>query len=126
MNEIKRSIKVEAPVSKVFEYASNYLNWPEFFEGVSDVKPITETTHSNGAKFVYKVKVLGIKVTVGTLEKMKVGLENHLKVYRIKLNGFLKNQTVIQSLLLSKIINSRFILEANSLTRCLHNLNGLG
>ena len=66
MNEIKRSIKVEAPVNKVFEYASNYLNWPEFFEGVSDVKPITETTHSNGAKFVYKVKVLGMNVTVGT------------------------------------------------------------
>jgi uncharacterized membrane protein len=66
MNEIKRSIKVKAPVNKVFEYASNYLNWPEFFEGVSDVKPITETIHGNGAKFVYKVKVLGMKVTVGT------------------------------------------------------------
>jgi uncharacterized membrane protein len=66
MNEIQRSIKIEAPVNKVFEYASNYLNWQEFFEGLSDVKPITEITHSNGAKFIYKVKVLGMKVIVGT------------------------------------------------------------
>jgi uncharacterized membrane protein len=66
MNEIQRSIKIEAPVNKVFEYASNYLNWQEFFEGLSDVKPITEITHSNGAKFIYKVKVLGMRVIVGT------------------------------------------------------------
>jgi len=66
MNEIKRSIKIEAPVNKVFEYASNYLKWPEFFEGVSDVKSITETTRGDGSKFIYKVKVLGMNFTVGT------------------------------------------------------------
>ena len=66
MTEIKRSIKIEAPVNKVFEYASDYQKWPEFFEGVSDVKAITKTTRGNGAKFIYKVKVLGMKVTVGT------------------------------------------------------------
>lgn len=66
MTEIKRSINIEAPANKVFEYASNYLKWQEFFEGVSDVKPITETIRGNGTKFIYKVKVLGVKVTVGT------------------------------------------------------------
>lgn len=66
MTEIKRSIRIEAPVSKVFDYASDYQKWPEFFEGVSNVKPITETTRGNGAKFIYKVKALGMKVTVGT------------------------------------------------------------
>jgi len=66
MTEIKRSIKIKAPVDKVFKVASDYQKWPEFFEGVSDVKPMTETTHGNGAKFIYKVKVLGMKVTVGT------------------------------------------------------------
>jgi uncharacterized membrane protein len=66
MTEIKRSINIGAPVNKVFEYASDYLKWPEFFEGLSDVKPITEITRCNGAKFIYKVKVLGMKVTVGT------------------------------------------------------------
>ncbi len=66
MTEIKRSIKIEAPVSKVFEYASDYLNWPEFFKGVSDFKPITETTRGDGTRFTYKVKMMGMKVTVGT------------------------------------------------------------
>jgi uncharacterized membrane protein len=66
MTEIKQTIMINAPVFKVFGYASNYLNWSEFFEGLSDVKPLTETTHDNGAKFIYKVKVLGMKVTVGT------------------------------------------------------------
>ena len=66
MTEIKRSIKIEAPVDKVFKVASDYQKWPEFFEGVSDVKAITKTTCGNGAKFIYKVKMLGMKVTVGT------------------------------------------------------------
>lgn len=66
MTEIKRSINIEAPINKVFEYASDYLKWPEFFEGVSDFKPITEMTQGNGTKFTYKAKMLGMNVTVGT------------------------------------------------------------
>ena len=66
MTEINRSVKINAPLNKVFEYTSNYRNWSEFFEGVSDVKPITKTTRGNGTKFIYKVKDLGMKVAVGT------------------------------------------------------------
>jgi len=66
MTEIKRSIKIDASANKVFEYASNYQKWPEFFEGVSDVRPVTEKTRGDGARFIYKVKVLGMRVTVGT------------------------------------------------------------
>jgi uncharacterized membrane protein len=66
MTEIERSINIEAPVNQVFEYASDYLNWPKFFEGVSDFMPITEITRGNGTKFIYKAKMLGMNVTVGT------------------------------------------------------------
>lgn len=66
MTEINRSVKINAPLNKVFDYTSDYRNWSEFFEGVSNVKPITATTRGNEAKFIYKVKVLGMKVTVGT------------------------------------------------------------
>lgn len=66
MTEIKRSITIKASAEKIFQYASNYQKWPEFFEGVSDVKPITETIKGNGAKFIYKAQVLGMKMTVGT------------------------------------------------------------
>jgi uncharacterized membrane protein len=66
MIEIKRSIHIEAPVEKVFQYASDYRKWPEYYEGISEIKAITETTRGDGAKFVYKAKVMGMKVTVGT------------------------------------------------------------
>ncbi len=66
MNEIKRSIIIDAPVEKVFNYVSNYQKWPEFYEGLSDVKPITEKTWATGSKFNYKVKMLGVNFTVGT------------------------------------------------------------
>jgi len=65
MTKIERTIKIEAPVEKVFDYVSNYKNWPAFYEGISDVKPITENTHSSGSKFVYKTKVMGMQFTVG-------------------------------------------------------------
>ena len=55
MTEIKRNIKIKAPVEKIFKYASDYFKWPEFYEGVSDFKPITETTHGNGTKFIYEL-----------------------------------------------------------------------
>ena len=66
MTEMKQSITIDAPVNKVFGNASNYQKWPEFFEGLSNIKPITEITHDNGARFIYKVKMMGLKVTVGT------------------------------------------------------------
>lgn len=64
--EIIRSVRIEASVEKVFQYASDYRKWPEFYEGVTDIKPITETIRGNGAKFIYKARVMGIKITVGT------------------------------------------------------------
>ena len=66
MTEIKKSILINAPVSRVFEFASNYQKWPEFFVGISDIKPITDITSDNGARFLYKVQLMGIKMTVGT------------------------------------------------------------
>ena len=66
MTEIKRSTIIGAPVEKVFNYACDYQKWSEFFEGVSEVKAITEKIRGDGARFIYKVKVLGMRVTVGT------------------------------------------------------------
>ncbi|HAX17114.1 MAG TPA: hypothetical protein DCY00_00740 [Actinobacteria bacterium] len=66
MTEIKQSIMINAPLNKVFDFASNYLKWPDFFVGISDIRPITELTNDNGAKFLYKVQLMGFKMTVGT------------------------------------------------------------
>jgi uncharacterized membrane protein len=66
MTKIQQSIFIKAPVSKVFSYISHYPNWTLFFEGISDVMPVTDKVHANGAKFIYKVKMMGLKFTVGT------------------------------------------------------------
>lgn len=66
MTKIERTINIEAPVEKVFDYVSNYQNWEAFYEGISDVTPITENTLSSGSKFIYKTKVMGMQFAVGT------------------------------------------------------------
>ena len=66
MTEIKKSIFINAPIKNVFDFASNYLKWQEFFVGISDIRPITDITDDNGARFLYKVQLMGIKVSVGT------------------------------------------------------------
>jgi len=66
MTKIERTIKIKAPVEKVFDFVSNYQNWSAFYEGISDVTPITKNTLSSGSKFIYKTKVMGIQFTVGT------------------------------------------------------------
>lgn len=66
MTKIERTINIEAPVEKVFDYVSNYQNWEAFYEGISDVTPITENTLSSGSKFIYKTKVIGMQFAVGT------------------------------------------------------------
>ena len=66
MTEIKKSILINAPIYKVFDFASNYLKWQEFFVGISDIRPITDITDDNGARFLYKVQLMGMKVSVGT------------------------------------------------------------
>lgn len=99
ITEIKRSINIEAPLVKVFDYASNYLNWPKFFEGVSDFRSISEKTRGNGAKYIYKAKMFGMKVTVGTeLQQFKEnegwigksfkGMEHKSEWILKELNGF--------------------------------------
>ena len=64
MTYIERCIEIDAPVEKVFQYASDWNNWPEFFEGVFDFKPTTENQRGNGSRFAYKAKLLGMKAHV--------------------------------------------------------------
>lgn len=66
MSDIERSIEINAPVEKVFQYAADWKNWPEFFEGVFDFKPTTEIERGDGSRFAYKARVLGMKVSVET------------------------------------------------------------
>jgi uncharacterized membrane protein len=66
MTRVEKSILIPAPLKEVFQYASDYRKWPEWFKGVSDFKPITEIDRGNGARYVYKAAMMGMKVTVET------------------------------------------------------------
>ncbi len=66
MTHIEYSVTIPAPVDQVFAYASDYLKWAEWFEGVSDFRPTTLATRGNGARYAYKARVMGITTPVET------------------------------------------------------------
>jgi hypothetical protein len=63
MTEIKKSILIDAPVNKVFDFASDYHKWQEFFVGISNIRAITYITNDNGARFLNKVQSMGVKAS---------------------------------------------------------------
>lgn len=66
MTEIIRSVIIKAPIERVFNYASDYQKWPEWYEGVSNFNPVTEMIRGNGTKYVYNAKIFGMNATAGT------------------------------------------------------------
>ena len=66
MRRIEHSTLVEAPVSEVFAYASNWKYWSDWFYGFSDCTPLTEVERGNGAIYGYRMKVLGVPFRVQT------------------------------------------------------------
>ena len=66
MTRIEASAIIPGAPDEVFRYASDWQKWAEWFDGVSDVRPTTEIVRGNGARYAYKVRVLGFKATVET------------------------------------------------------------
>lgn len=58
MTRIEESVIINAPINKVFKYASNYKKWSEWFVGASSYTPTTDNEKGNGTRYEYKVKVL--------------------------------------------------------------------
>jgi uncharacterized membrane protein len=66
MTRIERSVDIDAPVEDVFAFASDWKNWTKFFVGVSDFGVTTETQRGNGARYLYKASLMGMKAMVET------------------------------------------------------------
>jgi uncharacterized membrane protein len=66
MTRIVRSIIIPAPIDEVFRYASDYRTWADWFAGVSDVKASTAISQGNGARYAYKVRMMGVSAPVET------------------------------------------------------------
>ncbi len=66
MTRIERSTTIQAPVQEVFGYAADWRTWGDWFAGVSDFRATTEIIQGNGARYTYKVWMMGAAVTVET------------------------------------------------------------
>jgi uncharacterized membrane protein len=66
MKRVEHSVVIQSPVDKVFAYASDYRQWPEWYEGVSEFKPTTQLTRGNGTRYAYKARMMGMRATVET------------------------------------------------------------
>jgi hypothetical protein len=66
MTRIEHCVVIPASLDEVFLYASDYRTWPEWFEGVSEFTPITEITRGNGARYAYRVRMMGAMLGVET------------------------------------------------------------
>ena len=60
MPTLERSIVINAPIHEVFSYAADWRYWPDWYDGFSDISPITEVERGNGAIYAYKMQVLGV------------------------------------------------------------------
>jgi len=66
MTKIEDSVVIDAPVDVVFGYASDWRRWPDWFEGISDVRSTSEVSRGTGARYAYRVRVLGLPASVET------------------------------------------------------------
>ena len=66
MTRVENSIIIKKAIDEVFNYASDYEKWSDWFEGVSDFKPTTATKKGNGTRYAYRTKMMGLSVPVET------------------------------------------------------------
>ncbi len=66
MTKIEDTVVVDAPIDAVFSYAADWRRWPDWFDGLSDVRPTSEVPRGNGARYAYRVRVMGLSAAVET------------------------------------------------------------
>jgi uncharacterized protein YndB with AHSA1/START domain len=66
MTRIERSIIIPAPVEDVFSYAADYRTWATWFDGASDVRASAAIAQGNGARYAYRVRMMGVSASVET------------------------------------------------------------
>jgi uncharacterized membrane protein len=63
MTKVETSVIIEAPLEKVYAYASDWRNFKRYFVYVRDVRPLTEKTIGEGARLELKVRFRGLGLT---------------------------------------------------------------
>ena len=62
MSKVERSVTINAPVKKVFDYIANPEHQPEWLPGSVEVKDIKQTEERVGSTFKYVYKLGGIRL----------------------------------------------------------------
>ncbi len=62
MPKVERSVTINAPVKKVFDYIANPENQPEWLPGSVEVKDINLTEERVGSTYKYVYKLAGIRL----------------------------------------------------------------
>jgi uncharacterized membrane protein len=66
MTRVESSVEINAPVTDVFAYASDWRHWEEWWQGVSAFRPITEVTRGDGTRYAYKAWIAGLTLNLET------------------------------------------------------------
>lgn len=77
MPRIRNSIKINAPVEKVFEYISNPENMQEWWSNVTGIRDVTG--HGDGQKWTWDYKMMGLHFT-GTAKVVRSRLNYERRV----------------------------------------------
>jgi|Deesub1362A_J573_1020465.scaffolds.fasta_scaffold00013_49 anaerobic magnesium-protoporphyrin IX monomethyl ester cyclase len=62
MSEVSRSVKINAPLGKVFEYVVNPLNWPSYVMSLVSVKNLSNKVPVSGTTFEWTYRMLGLNL----------------------------------------------------------------
>ena len=60
MAQITRSIKIDAPLSKVFDYVTSPENWTKYVTSLVDVRNVSNDVPEAGTTFEWTYRMLGI------------------------------------------------------------------
>lgn len=63
MTKIEKSVIIGVPLEKVYAFAVDWRSLKRYFVYVDDIKPTTEKTIGEGARFTLRVKFLGRMMT---------------------------------------------------------------
>ncbi len=66
MTTVASQVLIRVPLPEVFEVASDWRHWAEWFAGTSVFCPLGEPARGTGARYAYRARVLGMAWPVET------------------------------------------------------------
>jgi uncharacterized membrane protein len=64
MTKVQASVEVNAPITEVFAYASDWRQWEEWWQGVSKFRPTTQLSRGTGTRYAYRAWIAGVTMNL--------------------------------------------------------------